>query len=244
MLQTTRPPARPSPCSRPTRAAAVAVLAGALVVVPATLASAHVTVDPSSTDAGGWSVLTFRVPNEKPDASTTRVVVDLPVDHPLLSVSVRPVPGWTAQVARGPLPEPVDLHGTEVTQAPTRVTWTADDADAAIAPGEFQAFDVSAGPLPDAAGTTLALPAHQTYDDGSVVDWADVPVAGQDEPEHPAPTLVTTTADEAGTTVTTDDAGAPAGATDPLARGLAAAGLLVGLAGVATAVVAVRRRAS
>jgi uncharacterized protein YcnI len=233
------------------------VLAGALVVLPATLASAHVTVDPSSTDAGGWSVLTFRVPNEKPDASTTQVVVDLPVDHPLVSVSVRPVPGWTAQVARGPLPEPVDLHGTQVTQAPTRVTWTADDADAAIAPGEFQAFDVSAGPLPDAAGTTLALPAHQTYDDGSVVDWADIPVAGQDEPEHPAPTLVTTTADEAGTTGTTeeagtadaaagghDDAGAPAGATDPLARGLAAAGLLVGLAGVATAAVAVRRRAS
>ncbi|WP_019135513.1 YcnI family protein [Cellulomonas massiliensis] len=239
MLQTTY---RPAPA---TRAAAVAALAAALVLLPATLASAHVTVDPSSTDAGGWSVLTFRVPNEKPTASTTRVVVDLPTDHPLLSVSVRPVPGWTAEVTRGPLPEPVDLHGTEVTQAATRVTWTADDAQAAIAPGEFQAFDVSAGPLPDEAGTTLALPAHQTYDDGSVVDWADVAVAGEDEPEHPAPTLVTTPAD--GTTTATgapQDAPAAADATDPVARGLAVGGLVVGLAGLATAVVVSRRRVS
>ena len=50
---------------------------------------------------------------------------------------------------------------------------------------------MSAGPLPD-AGTHLVLPAHQTYTDGTVVDWVDVAEEGGEEPAHPAPELTTT----------------------------------------------------
>ena len=50
---------------------------------------------------------------------------------------------------------------------------------------------MSAGPLPD-AGTRLVLPAHQTYTDGTVVDWVDVAEEGGEEPAHPAPELTTT----------------------------------------------------
>ena len=167
-----------------------ALVALALAVLPATAASAHVRVVPEQTTAGGWTVLTFRVPNESETAATSQVAVDLPTDTPLLSVSTKPLPGWTATVETAPLPEPVDFYGTTLTEAPARVVWTAQPG-AEIADGQFQEFEVSAGPLPD-AGTRLVLPAHQTYTDGTVVDWADVAEEGAEEPEHPAPELTTT----------------------------------------------------
>ena len=172
------------------RLGATTLVALALAVIPVTAASAHVRVVPEQTTAGGWTVLTFRVPNESETAATSQVTVDLPTDTPLLSVSTKPLPGWTATVETAPLPEPVDFYGTELTEAPSRVVWTAQPG-AEIVDGQFQEFEVSAGPLPD-AGTRLVLPAHQTYTDGTVVDWVDVAEEGAEEPAHPAPELTTT----------------------------------------------------
>lgn len=172
------------------RTAAGSALAAVLVLGSAAAASAHVRVVPEATAAGGWTVLTFRVPNESPTSATTRVTVDLPTDTPLTSVSTQPVPGWTATVDRGALPEPVEVDGATITQAPLSVTWTADGDG--IGDGEFQQFAISVGPLP-AAGTDLVLPAHQEYADGEVVDWDQV-AEGDAEPEHPAPTFTTTEA--------------------------------------------------
>jgi uncharacterized protein YcnI len=176
------------------RAAAASTLAAALVVGSAVAASAHVHVDPATTEAGAYSVLTVRVPNESDTASTTQVSVDLPTDHPLTYVGTEPVAGWTAVVEEGDLPEPVEVGGATITRAPVRVVWTA--AGAGIGAGEFQRFTVSAGPLPE-AGTEVVLPAHQTYSDGSVVDWDEL-AEGDTEPEYPAPVFTTTEAADAG----------------------------------------------
>ncbi|NHT16587.1 YcnI family protein [Cellulomonas sp. IC4_254] len=172
------------------RAAAGSALAAALVLGSAAATSAHVRVVPETTAAGGWTVLTFRVPNESPTSATTRVTVDLPTGTPLTSVSTQPVPGWTATVERGALPEPVEVDGATITEAPLSVTWTADGAG--IGDGEFQQFAISVGPLP-AAGTDLVLPAHQEYADGEVVDWDQV-AEGDAEPDNPAPAFTTTEA--------------------------------------------------
>lgn len=173
------------------RLAAVVALASAAVLGSAVAASAHVHVDPATTVAGSYSVLTVRVPNESATASTTQVVVDLPTDVPFTYVATEPVPGWTATVEEGDLPAPVEVAGATITQAPLRVVWTADPGEGAgIADGEFQRFAMSAGPLPE-AGTDVVLPAHQTYSDGSVVDWDQV-AAGDEEPEYPAPVFTTT----------------------------------------------------
>lgn len=180
---------------RPLQTAAAVLVGLGLAVLPATAATAHVRVIPETTAAGAWTVLTFRVPNEKDAATTTKVVVDLPTRTPLTHVGTRPVPGWTAEVQTGKLPEPVDVEGATITEAPLHVVFTAS-GDAAIGAGQFQEFALQVGPLP-AAGTDLLLPAHQTYSDGTVVDW-DEPTTGSEEPESPAPELTVTAAEEDG----------------------------------------------
>ena len=233
-------------------ALAAALAAAGLALLPAT-AGAHVTVRTDSTASGSFSALTFRVPNESDSASTVKFEAQLPQDTPFLDVSTKPIPGWTVKMTESPLPEPVELEGTKITKAVRTVTWTASAA-AAVKPGEYQEFSISAGPLPKPG--TIELPAIQTYSDGEVVKWNQATPASGEEPEYPAPTFVITAAQpgsaepgraeggdhEAAAAPTAGEAAAsPIDSTDPLARGLGIGGLVVGIAGVATAVVALRR---
>ncbi|MGH8775889.1 MAG: YcnI family protein [Jiangellaceae bacterium] len=165
-----------------TRAALAALgTVGLLIAVP-TIAAAHVTVRPDVDTSGSFSKLTFRVPNESDTAGTVALRVELPADTPFPSVSVQPHVGWTAELTREPLPEPIDVGEFTLEEAVTAVTWTANDG-VRIGPGEFDEFAISVGPLPEPG--EYALPAEQTYDDGEVVAWADAPDA-----EHPAPALI------------------------------------------------------
>lgn len=233
----------------PTRALAVSVTACAAVLLGASSASAHVHATPDTTAADGYSVVTFRVPNESDTAATTSVAVSLPTDHPFSYVAVRPLPGWTAVVTEGALPAPVEHDGTTVTKAALKITWTAAAGSAGIAVGQFEEFEANVGPLPD-AGTQVVLPTVQTYADGEVSNWTEVAAAGAAEPENPAPGFTTTAAtddehggastahEEAGTGATTSSTGG----SDPLARGLAGGGLVLGLA--ALVIVLLRRQRS
>ena len=178
---------------RPARALATAAATLAIVTIPVGAASAHVTVQPESTAAGSYSVLTFRVPTESDTAGTTGLTVPLPTGTPFTSVRTEPIAGWDAEVVRGALPEPVDVQGATVTEAPLRVVWTAQ-AGTQVPPGQFQRFTVQVGPLPAEEGTEIALPAVQTYSDGEQVAWDQPTQEGGEEPEHPAPVLVTTAA--------------------------------------------------
>lgn len=225
---------------RSTAALATAAAAVALGVQPA---SAHVTVRADATESGGYAALTFRVPNESDSASTDTLVVTLPQDAPLANVSVRPVPGWTAKVTTAKLPEPVKSNDLTLTKAPRTITWTAKDEAAAIDPGEYEEFSISGGPLPEPG--TLVLPAEQTYTDGEVSDWADE-AKGDEEPEHPAPTIEVTaaedeaTGDEEEATAATEPASE--NSSDTPARVLGGLALVVAVAGAGIAVVTGRRR--
>ncbi|GAA4380124.1 hypothetical protein GCM10023166_33960 [Paeniglutamicibacter cryotolerans] len=168
-------------------------LALAMLALGAASASAHVHVDSDNTTASGYTHLTFNVPNESPTAKTNKLVVSLPTDTPFTYVGVKPVEGWTAEVLTTKLPKPVLVSGSTVTKAATSVVWTAD-ATHAIGQNEYQSFSLSVGMLPE-AGTTVTLPATQTYTDGSIVKWDQPSTDGQVEPEHPAPAFVTTSED-------------------------------------------------
>ena len=153
------------------RAAVVAGAVAALTLVIAAPASAHVTVSSANAAQGGYSKVTFRVPNESDTASTTKLEVNLPIQAaPVASVSVRPVPGWTAVTEKAKLDKPLEAHGTQITEAISKITWTAS-ADAAIKPGQFQEFDVSLGPLPKV--DQIVFKALQTYSDGEIVRWIE-----------------------------------------------------------------------
>lgn len=229
------------------------VLAGlataGLALLPAATASAHVRVTPDNPTAGGFSALTFRVPNESATAGTVKLSVKLPQDTPFLYVSTKPVPGWTAAATKAKLAKPVESYGTTLTEAVSEVTWTADKG-VAIGPGEYQEFSVSVGPLPDPA--TILLPTTQTYSDGTVVAWDQPTPASGEEPEHPAPVLdvvaATGTDSHGGATTSdetsaaqTDSAAASTSAADPVARALAGVGLVAGLGALVFAFLAWRR---
>jgi periplasmic copper chaperone A len=217
------------------RAGVVAGAAAALTLAIAAPASAHVTVNPNTATQGGYTKVTFRVPNETDTTDTTKLEVNLPADAPVASVSVRPVNGWTAVAVKSKLATPIKAHDTEITEAVSKITWTAG-AGAAIKPGQFQEFDVSLGPLPQAH--QMIFKALQTYSDGNVVRWIDEPPADGTEAEHPAPVLKlaaagasTGTAPAAGTETRSDGNGTPYGV----------AGIVLGLAGLVLGLLAYRR---
>lgn len=221
---------------RPLRRPAAALALGAVAAVTlgiATPASAHVTVNPKEATQGGYARLAFRVPNESDSASTTKVEVVLPENAPVGSVSTMPVPGWTVTVEKRKVDPPVQVHGSQVTEAVAKLTWTAT-GDAAIKPGQFQEFPVSMGPLPQL--DTMVFKALQTYSDGTVVRWIEEPTGGE-EPDKPAPTLKLTAA--ASTGGSTPAAAPAAGGDDDdddsdggAGTALGVAGLVTGLAGL------------
>ncbi|GLZ01127.1 YcnI family protein [Actinoplanes sp. NBRC 103695] len=170
-----------------TSAAVMAGVVLATAVIPAGAASAHVSVSPTEAGQGGFAVLTFRVPNERSDAKTTKVQLFFPTDNPIIGTTVRQTVGWTAQVARGALPKPVTVNGKTLTQGVLSVTWIAKTAADGVGGTDYQEFGVSVGPLP--AADRVVFKALQTYDDGELVRWIDEPVDGQPEPEAPAVVL-------------------------------------------------------
>ena len=174
-----------------------------------------------------------------PHRGTVKVAVDLPPETPLLYVSTRPVPGWTATTVEAALPTPVESSGTSITTSVRTVTWTADPGTR-IAPGEYQEFSISAGPLPEV--DSLVLPTTQTYSDGKIVRWDQPTPASGEEPEFPAPVVAIEAAAPAGETPVPVQPVDLEPTVDGVARGLAAGALALAAAGLVVAVVGLRRR--
>jgi uncharacterized protein YcnI len=222
------------------RAVAVSGLAALALTFAATAASAHVTANPNTAEPGSYSKVSFRVPNEEQSADTTKLAVDLPTDHPIASVSVRPVPGWTVKVTEAKLATPLKSDDGEITKAVSTITWSGGK----IAPGQFQEFDVSMGPLPTDTDR-LVFKAKQTYSDGQVVNWDQDPGNGGQEPEHPAPTVHLVKAASAGSAGSVAPKKASVSSDDGTARLLGGLGLAAGIIGVAVGAYGLtRKRAS
>jgi uncharacterized protein YcnI len=227
------------------RAPLVATAAAGTVILFAGPAFAHVSVDPGEAGKGGYSTIAFKVPNERDDASTVRLEVALPADHPLASVMPQPVPGWEVKVTTAKLDKPLEQHGKKIDEAVTRVVWTASKNEG-IRPGTFQQFPLSVGPLPE-DGDQLVFKTLQTYDDHEIVRWIEEPKEGGAEPDHPAPVLKLTEAAEgesghvhgSGSGVQSSD-----DTTDTAARVLGVVGIVIGAAGIAFGILAGRRRSA
>lgn len=247
------------PALKVSRLAAAAAVAGSAVLVLSSPALAHVSVQPEGTAAkGGYAVVNFRVPNERDNASTTGLEVNFPADTPLSSVMPQKIDGWKITVTKSKLTKPLEVHGRQISEAVSKVTWTADGKG--IEPGFIQQFPVSIGALPENADQ-LVFKAIQTYSNKEVVRWIEVQEEGAEEPANPAPVLALSAAEDdhshgSSAEESSDKSGdaEPAAAateaadssdgTDTTARVLGVVGIVVGAAGVAYGVLAGRRRAT
>jgi periplasmic copper chaperone A len=116
-----------------------------------------------------------RVPNERDDAATVKVDVQLPPGFAF--VSYEPRPGWKVAVQREKAEQPIEVEGgSEVDEQVSRITWSGGR----IGPGEFIDFGLSLRMPKGEAGDKLTFKALQTYDDGEVVRW--IGPEGADEP--------------------------------------------------------------
>lgn len=229
----------------PTRSRARRVLvvpASLAFLVPAVPAGAHVGVDPSTTVAGEYAVLTISVAHGCAESPTTRVAIRMPEE--ILSVTPTRHPLWQVSEETEPLsPAVTDAHGNSVTERDAVVVYTAETP---LPDGQRDSFELSVL-LPEGVGDTLSFPTIQTCTEGETA-WTEVPVDGRDahDLEHPAPTLTLTAAEGAGAAATvrltsTTGGGQTAGS-GALGVGTLVAAVLALVAGVA-ALARTRRRA-
>ena len=229
------------------RRAALALATIVLLLTPAA-ALAHVSIHPNVLPAGGFATVNVRVPNEQDKATVVKVQMQMPSG--LTSVSVQPPPGWTAAYKMQKLTTPIQTDDGPITSEVREVDWTAGRG-AGILPGEFLQLPLSIS-TPDKVGAVVAFPTLQTYSDGSIVRWIGPPSA-----DSPAPTIDVSPATGPMLDVTGGDAGPPASAAGmtigaaraPAAasggggagKGLAIAGLIAGLLGLAAGGLALLR---
>jgi uncharacterized protein YcnI len=233
------------------RLLAAPAAAGVALLAVAGPASAHVTVMPTTTAAGAYTVLTVSVPHGCEGSPTTKVAIQIPEE--ILSVTPTRNPLWEVTKQKQKLAEPItDAHGNEVTERDAVVVYTAKTP---LPDGYRDAFELSLQ-LPEEEGKTLAFPAIQTCEKGETA-WAEIAAEGQDaeELEHPAPTVTITAADEedghgdAATTAASasgKDAAASEASEDEDSNTLGAVGLGAGVLGLlagGAALFQVRRRA-
>jgi uncharacterized protein YcnI len=219
-------------------AAAAGLGALVLLVGAATIASAHVTVSPSSMPKGTSDViLTFRVPNESPTASVVGLKIQFPLEHPIVLVNPEAGSGWQVQATKSQLPKPVTTDDGTFTSITSEIDWSGGT----IGVGQFGEFNVLAQGIPSDTDQ-LVFKAIQTYSDGSVVSWIQVPSRAVPNPPHPAPTITLTSAvgSRDATATTAPAAAAPAaGSGGSGDNALAVAALVLGGFAVLVALLAV-----
>ncbi|MCC3374894.1 YcnI family protein [Cohnella sp. REN36] len=186
----------------------------------ASAASAHVVVSPSEAPQNSYQVFTIRIPTESESASTTQVKLEVPEG---VEVSrFQPFPDWTYELER-------NNDGKIVS-----VTWKATGKG--LSPTEFGQFSFQ-GKVAEGA-SDLAWKAHQTYSDGTVVDWT-----GDASSDKPASVTKVTPAVAGdghghGTSAAADEGKEER---DPLTLGLAIAGLAAGLLALVVALLRKKR---
>ena len=129
----------------------------------ASVASAHVTVQPQEVARGSYEVFTVRVPSETKDTHTVEVRVAVPDGVNI--TRTEPKPGWTTELER---------EDNRIVS----VAWKAEGEG--LADTEFAEFRMQGRVADDA--TELVWRAYQTYADGSLAEWIGAPDTGSPMP--------------------------------------------------------------
>lgn len=236
--------------TRTTRLALGLVAAGALALGLTAPAGAHIVGDKETVPAGGYTQVTFTVGHGCEDSPTRQVAFQIP--EGILNASPQVLAGWDVEATMSELEEPVEsAHGEPQTERVSEITWTAQ-AGNELDPHFRQVFTIGFK-APEEEGQRLQFNVIQTCIEGETAWIEDTPEGGE-EPESPAPFVTVGPAEGDGhggaepadgaadATSTSGDAeeaaGTPAASTDAgdddgSSNGLAIAGIVLGLLGLA-----------
>ncbi len=141
-------------------------LAAALMLVSAASASAHARISPPVSVANELQLFSLGVPTEQANATTTKIVLNVPAGFSIDSFV--PAPGWHQVLKQ---------TGSGDNAVIQQVTWTGGH----VPSGEDSLFQF----LAEAASPgTYRFTVQQTYSNGQIVNWA-----GSESSADPAPTI-------------------------------------------------------
>ena len=105
------------------------IIVGAAVVLAASAAHAHVTVESKQVAVGSYYKAVFAVPHGCAGSPTVRLRVQIP--EGVIGVKPMPKPGWTLETVKGKYAAEYDFHGSKVSEGVKEVVWSggklADD---------------------------------------------------------------------------------------------------------------------
>ncbi|MGZ5846637.1 MAG: YcnI family copper-binding membrane protein [Ramlibacter sp.] len=157
-----------------------------LLAVAASAAQAHVALDDQVARAGSSYRATFQVGHGCGAAPTRQLSIAIPPG--VADARPMPKPGWSLEIQREKLAQPLVRDGRTVADRVARITWTAKTAADRLSGEQYDEF-VLAARLPAEPGT-LYWPVSQACEPGRI-DWVEVTRAGQSphELKNPAPAL-------------------------------------------------------
>jgi uncharacterized protein YcnI len=212
-------------------------LAAAGILLLAGPAAAHIEPTVESAPAGGYLTFSLQVPHGCGEGGTNKLEVQIP--DGIDSVTPGVVPGWTIARTVVPLDPPVDDgEGGQLTERTSVVTWSGGP----LAHDQLQLFPLSVK-LPD-SGSSVSFPTIQSCDNGQTTSWIEATKEGEDEPDHPAPTIELTaaTGDEHGDAEeASDTTGDSDSDDDGSSRVFGITGIALGAVGIALGGQALRR---
>ncbi|HEV2982462.1 MAG TPA: YcnI family protein [Solirubrobacteraceae bacterium] len=224
---------------RPTK---IAALIGASALIAPAAAEAHISLHPNTVPAGAFATLQVRVPGEQEGAHVTKV--DLLFPAGFTSVAYENVPGWSARVLNQKVSPPIQTDEGPVNEEISQIIWSWTGPLGMVNNNQFIQFPLSVAIPSNTAGQALQFKTIQSYSNGQLVHWIDPSLSA----EHPAPRINVTAKGGVIEDVAGKEAGPEAGQTAPrsesvkptsgASKGLALAGLIVGVAGLLLAVVA------
>ena len=158
------------------------LLVAAIAGLPA-IAGAHVVLDTPQAPAGSYYKAIFNVPHGCDGSPTIQLRILLPEE--IIIAKPMPKTGWSIQIVKEALQQPVRNEGREIVQRVKEVIWRGGPLSA----DEFDSFTMLIK-LPETAGR-LYLPAVQSCEAGAW-DWVDIPPQGQTSRDvrSPAPSVL------------------------------------------------------
>ncbi|KAL1924476.1 uncharacterized protein VTP21DRAFT_4130 [Calcarisporiella thermophila] len=161
-------------------------LATLVLATVISMAAAHVTMNPNTNAANSYFASAFRVPHGCNGSPTT--LVSLKIPESLTGVKPRIMAGWNITIGTKPLDPPITAEGGKTinTTADT-ITWTNGLIPDNMYEDFWLSFRLPPYDDPKTINNTVYFPVSQQCQDGTWLNWTQIPGSGASSSQNPAP---------------------------------------------------------